>query len=122
MGVSTQDLMKEKYVLNKSFNDLNTKIQTIEKELGTMRNNLNALNGAIQIVDKMIAQDENFDPKTGQFKVSSNGTLPADGNFAKEKIDNDNVKKVQKQLEIKEKEEAELLNEGDKWKKISTVF
>ena len=114
MGVSTQDLMKEKYILNKSFNDLNTKIKAIEKELGTMRNNLNALNGAIQIVDKMIAQDENFDPKTGQFKASPNGTLPADGNLSKEKIDNDNVKKVQTQLEIKEKEEAELLNEGDK--------
>jgi len=113
MGVSTQDLMKEKYILNKSFNDLNTKIQAIEKELGTMRNNLNALNGAIQIVDKMIAQDENFDKNTGKLVTDPNGKLPADGNFAKEKIDNDNVKKVQKQLEITSSEKT-LLNEAEK--------
>ena len=30
MGVSTQDLMREKYALNKSFTDLKTKIETIE--------------------------------------------------------------------------------------------
>ena len=66
MGVSTQDLMKERYALNKSFTDLKTKIETIDKELAAMRNNLNAVNGAIQIVDKMIAQDENFDKTTGQ--------------------------------------------------------
>ena len=55
MGVSTQDLMREKYALNKSFTELKSKIETIEKEVATMRNNLNAVNGAIQIVDKMIA-------------------------------------------------------------------
>jgi hypothetical protein len=30
--------------------------------------------------------------------------------------------KAAKALEIKQKEEAKLLNEGDKWKKISTIF
>ena len=96
MGVSTQDLMREKYALNKSFTDLKTKIETIEKEVATMRNNLNAVNGAIQIVDKMIAQDENFDPKTGQMKV-----------------DRENVRARQAELEIEEKNK-QLLNEGDK--------
>ena len=113
MGVSTQDLMKEKYVLNKSFNDLNTKIQAIEKELGTMRNNLNALNGAIQIVDKMIAQDENFDKNTGKFVTDSNGKLPTDANFSKERVDQDNVSKTKKQLEITSSEKT-LLNEAEK--------
>ena len=32
-------------MLNKSFGDLKTKIETVEKEVATMRNNLNALNG-----------------------------------------------------------------------------
>jgi len=121
MGVSTQDLMKEKYILNKSFNDLNTKIQAVEKELGTMRNNLNALNGAIQIVDKMIAQDENFDKNTGKLINSPDGKLPANNNFSKERIDQEQVKKTQKELEINSSEKT-LLNEGEKWKKISTIF
>ena len=108
MGVSTQDLMREKYALNKSFTDLKTKIETIEKEVATMRNNLNAVNGAIQIVDKMIAQDETFVPKTGQMNVPEK-----EGGLAPEKVDRENVRARQAELEIEEKNK-QLLNEGDK--------
>ena len=83
-------------------------IETIEKEVATMRNNLNAVNGAIQIVDKMIAQDENFDPKTGQMNVPEK-----EGGLAPEKIDRENVRARQAELEIEEKNK-QLLNEGDK--------
>ena len=105
MGISTSDLMKEKFVLQKTFNELNTKIQTIDKELQVMRNNLNALNGAMQVVDKFLDTSKN-EPTSAESKKA-----------------NDAVRK--RQLEIKEKEEAKLLNEGDegdKWKKISTIF
>jgi len=94
MGISTKQLQAEKTFLQKSFDDLNVKIQTIDKEVQVMRNNLNAIHGALQQVNKMIAVDaqHNKEPE----KDSS--------------------------LEIKEKEKAKLLNEGEKWKKISTVF
>jgi len=108
MGVSTQELMREKYALNKSFTDLKTKIETVEKEVAGMRNNLNAINGAIQIVDKMIAQDENFDKTTGQLNVPEK-----EGTHSKEKIDMDNVRARQAELEIEENKK-QLLNEGDK--------
>ena len=110
MGVSTEYLMREKYALNKSFGDLKTKIETVEKEVATMRNNLNALNGAIQIVDKMIASDDNFDPKTGQMNVPEKGNATT---YSDEKIDRDNVRARQKELEIEETKKV-LLNEGDK--------
>ena len=110
MGVSTEYLMREKYALGKSFGDLKTKIETVEKEVATMRNNLNALNGAIQIVDKMISSDDNFDPKTGQMNVPEKGNATT---YSDEKIDRDNVRARQKELEIEETKKV-LLNEGDK--------
>jgi len=109
MGISTQELMREKYALNKSFTDLKTKIDTVEKEVSTMRNNLNALNGAIQIVDKMIAQDENFDKTTGQLNVPKE----PGNDFSSERKDQENVKARKKELEIEENKK-QLLNEGDK--------
>jgi len=115
MGVSTQDLMREKYALNKSFTELKSKIETIEKEVATMRNNLNAVNGAIQIVDKMIAQDENFDKTTGQLNVPEK-----EGTVSKEKLDKEAVRARQVELDIEENPrlldiaKKQLLNEGDK--------
>ena len=115
MGVSTQDLMKEKYALGKSFADLKTKIETIEKEVAGMRNNLNAINGAIQIVDKMIAQDENFDKATGQLNVPEK-----EGTYSKEKIDKENVEARKLALDIESNPKLldiakkELLKEGNK--------
>ena len=123
MGVSTQDLMREKYALNKSFVDLKTKIETVEKEVAGMRNNLNAINGAIQIVDKMIAQDENFDKATGQLNVPEK-----EGTYSKEKIDKENVEARKLALDIESNPKLldiakkELLKEGNKWKKIGMVF
>ena len=96
MGVATSDLMKEKFALQKTFSELNTKIQTIDKELQVMRNNLNALNGAIQVVDKFLDISKN-EPTNPEIKKA-----------------NDAVRKNAKELEIKEKEEAKLLNEGDR--------
>ena len=116
MGVSTQDLMKERYALNKSFTDLKTKIETVEKEVAGLRNNLNAINGAIQIVDKMIAQDENFDKATGQLNVpEKEGT-----SYSKEKIDKENVEARKLALDIESNPKLldiakkELLKEGNK--------
>ena len=37
MGVSTEYLMREKYALGKSFGDLKTKIETVEKQLQTLK-------------------------------------------------------------------------------------
>jgi len=94
MGISTKQLHAEKTSLQKSFDELNVKIQTIDKEVQIMRNNLNAIHGALQQVNKMIEVDARYNKQPE--KDSS--------------------------LEIKEKEQAKLLNEGEKWKKISTIF
>ena len=123
MGVSTQDLMKERYALNKSFTDLKTKIETVEKEVAGMRNNLNAINGAMQIVDKMIDKDENSDKATGQLNVPEK-----EGTHSKEKIDKESVHARQMALDIENNPrlldiaKKELLKEGNKWKKIGMVF
>ena len=94
MGISISELMKEKFVLKKTFDDLNTKIQTFDKELQVMKNNLSALNGAMQIVDKFL--------ETSKAKSTDPETL-----HNKDEV-------IKRQLEIKQKEEAKLLNEGDK--------
>ena len=100
MGISTKTLHAERVALQKSFNDLNTKIQTIDKEVQVMRNNLNAIHGALQQIEKLI----DIDAQVGM----GGPDKPVTG------------KKTE--LEIKEKKEAELLNESEKWKKISTIF
>ena len=58
MGITTQTLMKERFVLQKSFNEMNSKIQSVEKEIAQMKNNLNALAGASQQCDMFIKQIE----------------------------------------------------------------
>ena len=57
MGLSTQTLMKERFVLQKTFNELNAKIQQVEKEITSMKANLSAVHGALQQVEKMIKID-----------------------------------------------------------------
>ena len=37
MGINTQSLMKERFVLQKTFNELNAKIQQVEKEVTSMK-------------------------------------------------------------------------------------
>ena len=93
MGITTQTLMKERFVLQKSFNEMNSKIQSVEKEIAQMKNNLNAVHGALQQVERMIK----FDAEQGR----------DDGTHAKEPDDKPT-------LDIKPKEEAQLLNENDK--------
>ena len=43
MGITTQTLMKERFVLQKSFNEMNSKIQSVEKEIAQMKNNINVV-------------------------------------------------------------------------------
>ena len=54
MGVSNKQLQDERTALKKTFDELNLKIQTIEKESQTYKNNLNAVGGAIQQIDKLL--------------------------------------------------------------------
>ena len=90
MGVSTKQLQDERTVLQKTFDELNVKIKTVENETQKMRNNLNAVHGAIQEIDKLMKLDQ----ITGaQMRATE--------------TDNDG-------LDIQQKEEAKLLNEGDK--------
>ena len=58
MGVSTKQLQDERTVLQKTFDELNVKIKTVENETQKMRNNLNAVHGAIQEIDKLIKLDQ----------------------------------------------------------------
>ena len=94
MGITSKILQEEKTTLQKSFDDLNEKIQTVEKELGMMRNNLNAVHGALQQINKLIVID--FE----QGKINSL-KMPLDD-------------KKEDGLKIKEKEPAKLLNESEK--------
>ena len=89
MGITTQTLMKERFVLQKSFNEMNSKIQSVEKEIAQMKNNLNAVHGALQQVERMIK----FDAEQGR---------------------DDGTQANAPSLDIKPKEEAKLLNESDK--------
>ena len=93
MGVSSQTLIKEKNLLSKTFKELSDKIAETEKQMQVWKNNLNAVGGAIQ-------QDDNFD------QIIKNGEMPADQPLPNTK--------ASKALEIKQKEAAQLLNEGDK--------
>ena len=101
MGISTKQLEDERAVLQKAFDELNVKIKTVEGETQKMRNNLNAVHGAIQEIDKLMKLDF----------VTGNQAIKDELKAAK-----------QGGLEIKEKEEAQLLNENDKWKKIGIAL
>ena len=111
MGVSDKRLQEEKTLLQKSFDSLNQKIQTYEKETQVLRNNLNAVHGALQQIEKLIV-------------ISVEGGLdmtPADR--AAEIIDKKNWPEVKRQLEIKEKEKAKLLVEQkEKLKKVDELL
>lgn len=99
MGVSNKRLQEEKTLLQKSFDSLNQKIQTYEKETQVLRNNLNAVHGALQQIEKLMV-------------ISVEGGLdmtPEDR--AAELINQKNWPEVKRQLEIKEKEPAKLLVE-----------
>ena len=95
MGISTQSLMKERFVLQKTFNELNAKIQQVEKEVTSMKANLSAVHGALQQVEKLIKIDAEAGKNDGT-QAQVEGSIPAPS------------------LDIKPKEEAQLLNENDK--------
>ena len=54
MGISTKTLQDERTTLKKTFDEIQSKLQMIEKETTAYRNNLNAVGGAIQQIDKLI--------------------------------------------------------------------
>ena len=54
MSIDLKTLTEERVKLKTDFDDLTSKISTVEKELNTMKNNLNAVYGAIQQTDKLI--------------------------------------------------------------------
>ena len=58
MTIKLEDLIEEKSVLQKDFDELNKNVRKFEVELSQMRANLNALNGAIQEVNKLIGRFE----------------------------------------------------------------
>ena len=92
MGISLKQLEEEKAALQFTFDQLNMKIKKIEGETQNMRNNLNAVHGAMQEIDKLIKIDMVHGNGEGK-----DGFTPNDAS-----------------LEIKQKEEARLLNEGEK--------
>lgn len=95
MGISSQTLLKEKFVLQKTFNELNNRIKTIEKDLLGMKANLSAVHGALQQVEKLIQYDD-------QYGKTEPPTAPEYGSVDKPALD------------IKPKEEPQQLDEGDK--------
>jgi len=54
MSIDLKTLTEERVKLKTDFDNLTSKISTVEKELNTMKNNLNAVYGAIQQTDKLI--------------------------------------------------------------------
>ena len=102
MGITTQTLMKERFVLQKSFNEMNSKIQSVEKEIAQMKNNLNAVHGALQQVERMIKFDADQGKNDGPQSGGSGAPLEKEITDGKGGLD------------IKPKEEAQLLNENDK--------
>ena len=63
MAIEIETLVDEKNLLQKDFDDMSTKVKTVEVELVQMKANLNALNGAIQQTNKLI---ELAQPKKGK--------------------------------------------------------
>tara|TARA_B000000532_G_scaffold124799_1_gene100011 strand:+ start:24 stop:302 length:279 start_codon:yes stop_codon:yes gene_type:complete len=92
MGVSKKQLLEEKTTLKKTFDEIQSKLQVMQKEQEQYKNNLNAVGGALQQVEKLLSINH------------ANWELEQKG------IDIDTGKK----LEIKEKEKPKLLNEGEK--------
>jgi|TARA_B100001094_G_C17812889_1_gene614697 predicted nucleic acid-binding Zn-ribbon protein len=54
MTITISQLIEEKTIIKKDFDELNTKVKTVEVELIQMKANLNALNGAMQQTDKLV--------------------------------------------------------------------
>ena len=54
MVIDEKVLQEEKELLTKEFNELSSKIKSVELNVGTMKANLNAVNGTIQMTDKLL--------------------------------------------------------------------
>jgi len=54
MSITISQLIEEKNLLEKDFDELNKKVKTVEVELMQMKGNLNALNGAMQQTNKLV--------------------------------------------------------------------
>ena len=96
MGISTQTLMKERFSLKKTFNELNNRIKSVEGDVAGMKANLSAVHGALQEIEKLI----NYDEQYGNKDASKEPDI--------DKVD------IKPALDIKPKEQPQQLNEGDK--------
>ena len=117
MGITTQTLMKERFTLQKTFNDLNGKIQAIEKEVAVMKNNMNAVHGALQQVEKLIQVDSVEGRKDGTEAKHNGFEKPGpykDPAPAMSDGPTGALKNEASPLDIQEKEKAQLLNEQEK--------
>jgi len=63
MVIEIETLVEEKNILQKDFDEMSTKVKTVEVELVQIKANLNALNGTIQQVNKLIRMAQ---PKKGK--------------------------------------------------------
>ena len=123
MGITTQTLMKEKFALQKTFNELNNRIRGIEKDLLGMKANLSAIHGALQEVEKLIQYDDNYGKKEQDIIHSkTTNTQVVDGETEKTTLALEPGPVDKPSLDIKPKEEPQQLNESDKWKKIGIAF
>ncbi len=69
MTIKLEDLIEEKSVLQKDFDELNKNVRKVEVDLNQMRANLNALNGAIQQTNKLIGRFDKKEPETSNEKL-----------------------------------------------------
>ena len=67
--IKYEDLIEEKTLLQKDFDELNTNIKKIELELNQMRANLHAINGAIQQTNKLIGRFDKKEPEKKDEKL-----------------------------------------------------
>ena len=54
MTITINQLIEEKKILEKDFDEMNKKVKTVEVERKQMKGNLNALNGAMQQTNKLV--------------------------------------------------------------------
>ena len=70
MSVTSKELHYERVNLQKDFNELKNRIETVEKETTVMRNNLNAIHGALQQTERLIKiADKPFDPMKAKERI-----------------------------------------------------
>jgi predicted nuclease with TOPRIM domain len=60
--ITKENLIEEKELLQKDFEELGKNIRKVEIDLGQLKANLNAINGAIQEVNKLMGRFDKKEP------------------------------------------------------------